>query len=79
MRGKSSRASVIRHVIANDLQQLQCLTKLVPQSTCALSNQTCLCTNADLNKELSVCVAASCTVKESLSTLSSDAHCTIAF
>ncbi|KAJ5993578.1 hypothetical protein N7451_009302 [Penicillium sp. IBT 35674x] len=43
-----------------------CLTDLVPQSTCASNNQTCICTNAQLIAEVDTCVTANCTIKEAL-------------
>ncbi|KAL2820970.1 hypothetical protein BDW59DRAFT_150387 [Aspergillus cavernicola] len=45
---------------------LQCLTDLLPQSPCAATNQTCICTNDELNENLTLCVGASCSVKEGL-------------
>ncbi|KAL6237275.1 hypothetical protein BDW75DRAFT_204685 [Aspergillus navahoensis] len=47
----------------------QCLTDLVPRSSCAPDNQTCICTNADLNEQLTSCVSADCSIKEGLTTL----------
>ncbi|KAJ5913926.1 hypothetical protein N7504_002809 [Penicillium tannophilum] len=43
-----------------------CLTDLVPQSTCASNNQTCICTNENLIDAVDTCVTASCTIKEAL-------------
>ncbi|KAJ5785295.1 uncharacterized protein N7503_010507 [Penicillium pulvis] len=43
-----------------------CLTNLVPQSTCASNNQTCICTNTQLIDEVDTCVTANCTIKEAL-------------
>ncbi|KAL2808259.1 integral membrane protein [Aspergillus granulosus] len=47
----------------------ECLTRLLPQSPCSADDQVCICTNHDLNTKLESCVAANCTVKESLTTL----------
>ncbi|KAH7336708.1 hypothetical protein BKA65DRAFT_607449 [Rhexocercosporidium sp. MPI-PUGE-AT-0058] len=47
---------------------LQCITELtLSNSTCPLSNTTCICHDAPLNKIISECVAAKCTVKQQLS------------
>ncbi|KAJ5943472.1 hypothetical protein N7516_003640 [Penicillium verrucosum] len=43
-----------------------CIADLLPKSSCVSTNQTCICTNAPLNKELTACVSANCTLKESL-------------
>ncbi|KAJ5679595.1 hypothetical protein N7462_007839 [Penicillium macrosclerotiorum] len=45
---------------------LLCLEDLLPNSACASTNQTCICTNVELNDELTSCVSANCTIKESL-------------
>ncbi|KAJ5953493.1 hypothetical protein N7454_000389 [Penicillium verhagenii] len=45
---------------------LDCLDDLVPLSTCASNNQTCICTNVSLNGELTTCVTANCTIKQAL-------------
>ncbi|KAJ5753504.1 uncharacterized protein N7511_007657 [Penicillium nucicola] len=50
---------------------LDCFANLVPQSTCASDNQTCICTNVDLNQELNLCVSANCTIREGLTTINS--------
>jgi len=47
--------------------QLSCMNDLIPQSTCAATDQACICTNSDLQAQLTACVTASCTVKEALS------------
>ncbi|OJZ84591.1 hypothetical protein ASPFODRAFT_34827 [Aspergillus luchuensis CBS 106.47] len=47
----------------------ECMLELVPQSSCTLANQTCICTNVELKEQMNVCVSANCTVKEELTTL----------
>ncbi|EEA26561.1 hypothetical protein EYB25_003793 [Talaromyces marneffei] len=47
----------------------QCLEETLPQSPCAPTNQTCICTDAIFQEELAGCVAANCTTKEILTTL----------
>lgn len=47
---------------------LTCLGSAIANSTCAPTNQTCLCTNAPLQSEVTACVTASCTIKEALTT-----------
>lgn len=47
----------------------KCLETILPQSQCAPTNQTCICTNVSFKDELSGCVAANCTIKETLTTL----------
>ncbi|KAI2628239.1 hypothetical protein GGS21DRAFT_492888 [Xylaria nigripes] len=46
-----------------------CLISAVEGSTCAVTDQACVCHNADLNAKATACVASSCTVKESLFTM----------
>ncbi|KAI1174937.1 hypothetical protein F4777DRAFT_552477 [Nemania sp. FL0916] len=45
-----------------------CLITAVTESTCAATNQTCVCSNQDLDTRATACVAASCTIRESLAT-----------
>ncbi|KAI0479825.1 hypothetical protein F4859DRAFT_529959 [Xylaria cf. heliscus] len=45
-----------------------CLIATVEESTCAITNQTCICGNRDLNAKVTGCVTAACTVRESLRT-----------
>ncbi|KAK7951030.1 CFEM domain protein [Apiospora aurea] len=48
---------------------LACIkTTLVETRLCAPTNQTCICTNVPLNNAIELCVAANCTVKDSLLT-----------
>lgn len=46
--------------------QLQCLMEHVPKSTCALTDTSCICTNASLNQEIGVCVSGGCTIPDAL-------------
>lgn len=48
---------------------LKCTIAAIGESTCSLTNETCICTNQELISSISVCVQSSCTVKEQLSTL----------
>lgn len=61
--GSSARTLGYWHHLQRD-----CLTDLIPQSTCASNNQTCICTNTELIDEVDTCVTAKCTIKEALST-----------
>ncbi|KAI0913887.1 hypothetical protein F4823DRAFT_468468 [Ustulina deusta] len=45
-----------------------CLITTVAASTCAVANQTCVCSNQDLNAKATACVTASCTIREALTT-----------
>ncbi|KAF3764025.1 hypothetical protein M406DRAFT_51480, partial [Cryphonectria parasitica EP155] len=45
-----------------------CLVSAIEQSPCSITNQTCVCTNAPLQADVTVCVTQNCTVKESLVT-----------
>ncbi|CZR67823.1 related to integral membrane protein PTH11 [Phialocephala subalpina] len=47
---------------------LGCLISAIENSTCSVTNQTCICTNAPLQIDVTVCVEASCTLKEALVT-----------
>lgn len=47
--------------------QLGCLAKLIPQSSCSLTDVNCLCTDISLNGNLTLCVVESCTTYEGLS------------
>ncbi|KAG9698227.1 CFEM domain-containing protein, partial [Aureobasidium melanogenum] len=47
---------------------LGCLAKLIPQSSCSLTDVNCLCTNVPLNGNLTLCVVESCTTYEGLIT-----------
>ncbi|KAI1845049.1 hypothetical protein JX265_008366 [Neoarthrinium moseri] len=43
-----------------------CLFTRVSESSCAITNTTCVCTNAPLQQNLTLCVLESCTLKEAL-------------
>lgn len=45
-----------------------CLAKLVPVSACELTDVDCLCHDAPLNSELTVCVTANCSTVDALAT-----------
>ncbi|KAJ3515198.1 hypothetical protein NM208_g14993 [Fusarium decemcellulare] len=45
-----------------------CFATAIANSPCSPTNQTCMCTNEDLQLEVTTCVTKSCTVKESLVT-----------
>lgn len=50
---------------------LSCMVELIPKSPCLTDaglNQTCACLDADLNSQISLCAAKSCTIKELLTT-----------
>ncbi|PMD36331.1 hypothetical protein L207DRAFT_602395 [Hyaloscypha variabilis F] len=47
---------------------LVCLEGALENSTCAITNQTCICLNTSLQIDLTTCVAKSCTFPESLIT-----------
>ncbi|PLN79582.1 integral membrane protein [Aspergillus taichungensis] len=42
------------------------MNDLIPGSSCALNDQGCICTNKQLIEDLSVCVTAACTIRETL-------------
>ncbi|KAL4944492.1 hypothetical protein BDV06DRAFT_220227 [Aspergillus oleicola] len=43
-----------------------CLAQVIPSSTCALTDINCICTNQQLNAQVTACGLATCTVKDSL-------------
>ncbi|KAJ0116653.1 hypothetical protein J7T55_009803 [Diaporthe amygdali] len=47
---------------------LVCLAKLVPTSGCSLTDTECLCTDVELNSQLSVCVLQGCNYEDALLT-----------
>ncbi|KAI1634613.1 hypothetical protein F4809DRAFT_651712 [Biscogniauxia mediterranea] len=47
---------------------IACILDSVENSTCANTNQTCVCHDEAFNAQATACVAASCTVREALST-----------
>ncbi|KAF6813102.1 CFEM domain-containing protein (integral membrane protein) [Colletotrichum sojae] len=48
------------------LAQIDCMIKALPQTTCAPTNQTCLCADTKFSDAVTPCIVASCTVKEAL-------------
>jgi hypothetical protein len=55
------------HVLMRTLVQLECFPTALKASSCAPTNQTCICTNPILTETLTKCVTVSCTIRESLS------------
>lgn len=47
---------------------MDCLTELVPQSECSLTDTVCLCTNEQLTEDTAACVLARCKIYEGLQT-----------
>ncbi|KAH7142753.1 putative PTH11-type G-protein coupled receptor protein [Dactylonectria estremocensis] len=47
---------------------LECLKTSIGNSICSATNTTCICSNEPLQGNITACVTASCTVKESLTT-----------
>ncbi|KAL1987280.1 hypothetical protein VTN96DRAFT_4308 [Rasamsonia emersonii] len=47
---------------------LKCLAESIPKSSCAPTNQTCICTDPELTAAITLCVQETCTIKESLTT-----------
>ncbi|KFY11808.1 hypothetical protein V492_04243 [Pseudogymnoascus sp. VKM F-4246] len=47
---------------------LQCITELILASECSLTDKSCICTSAQLNHDITVCVATSCGVRDQLAT-----------
>ncbi|KAI0149239.1 hypothetical protein BJ166DRAFT_59398 [Pestalotiopsis sp. NC0098] len=47
---------------------IACLAELVPKSACELTDVDCLCTDAPLNSQLTVCVTAGCSTQDALAT-----------
>ncbi|KAI0968281.1 hypothetical protein F4678DRAFT_443903 [Xylaria arbuscula] len=45
-----------------------CFISAIEESTCAATNQTCVCTNQELNARATSCVTESCTIREVLTT-----------
>lgn len=48
---------------------VSCLVSQYPQSSCPLTNQTCLCEDTNYNDLVQTCVIAGCTVRDQLLTL----------
>ncbi|WDK09131.1 CFEM domain-containing protein [Colletotrichum graminicola] len=47
---------------------LRCILQALPQTTCAATNQTCLCHDSTLSRLVEPCISAGCTIKEALVT-----------
>ncbi|KAJ5711150.1 hypothetical protein N7488_005306 [Penicillium malachiteum] len=47
---------------------LQCMASSISQSSCAATDQACLCTDAKYTAALQECVLSSCTIRQSLTT-----------
>ncbi|KAI0842642.1 hypothetical protein F5Y06DRAFT_131966 [Hypoxylon sp. FL0890] len=45
-----------------------CILTAVESSTCAITNQTCICYDGDLNAKATTCINANCTIREALFT-----------
>ncbi|KAI1416291.1 hypothetical protein F5Y13DRAFT_155003 [Hypoxylon sp. FL1857] len=45
-----------------------CLLTAIESSSCAITNQTCVCDNGDLNAEATSCISVNCTIREALFT-----------
>jgi hypothetical protein len=54
------------HVLTQ--KKVNCLTIAIGNSTCAPTDQQCICTNVPLNDQVNSCVQLFCTVKEALGT-----------
>ncbi|TVY83257.1 Satratoxin biosynthesis SC1 cluster protein [Lachnellula suecica] len=52
--------------IVNSEAQLICLVTAIEASSCAATNQTCICRDEALQVNATICIATSCTLKESL-------------
>lgn len=48
--------------------QITCLLNAIDNSSCAISDQACVCYDEDLNVQATACIMESCTVREALST-----------
>lgn len=48
--------------------QIPCLITAIENSSCAITNQTCICYDEDLSAQATACIQDSCTVREALST-----------
>jgi len=62
--GVGTSSSLVRKAFAHKTTQLLCLGTAISQSPCAISNATCICTNAALTASATACLTKSCTVRE---------------
>lgn len=58
-----------------DNMKLECMGSAMSQTSCAVTDQKCLCTDAKYTAALEKCVLVSCTIRESLSTIFQPARC----
>ncbi|KAK2009728.1 hypothetical protein LZ32DRAFT_513089, partial [Colletotrichum eremochloae] len=47
---------------------VRCVLKVIPQTSCAATNQTCLCQDSSFFRLVEPCVSVNCTIKEALVT-----------
>ncbi|KKK16523.1 hypothetical protein ARAM_003075 [Aspergillus rambellii] len=47
---------------------LKCFAEVLPQSSCQVTDQVCMCTNQAFTEQIELCVASSCTIRQSLTT-----------
>ncbi|ORY58021.1 uncharacterized protein BCR38DRAFT_400405 [Pseudomassariella vexata] len=54
---------------ANEMPKcgITCMVRLIPSSTCALTNTTCLCTDTGLAKVMQTCILSECILEDALS------------
>ncbi|CEN59242.1 hypothetical protein ASPCAL01694 [Aspergillus calidoustus] len=62
------RASLEELAAALPSCALPCFTEAISQSSCAPTNQTCMCTNEDFTGMVELCVLKSCSIREALTT-----------
>jgi hypothetical protein len=55
------------------LEQLLCIEEQTLNSTCSLTNTTCICKNAELGTRITECISQNCTIREALSSPPSSA------
>lgn len=48
--------------------QISCLITAIDNSSCAITNETCVCHDEALSAQATACIEESCTVREALST-----------
>ncbi|KZL80834.1 cfem domain-containing protein [Colletotrichum incanum] len=73
--GVSHAPSTVGDGFLTDSDQLQCIQQVtLATGLCSLTDATCICTNVQLNEQISLCVHANCTVRESLQVQSYSKH-----
>lgn len=70
---------IIFHRILVDIEltdnmKLDCMMSSMPRTSCAATDQKCLCTDTKYTTVLEECVLASCTIRESLSMIAQTAR-----